>query len=85
MSPYMEPPLRITLGGYGLTIPDHAAIGEGAIAAGSLGAGQHRHRAQYLGRGACQIYQESRPGAGHELNQKIAHNYLMWSDWYKEE
>ena len=37
-----------------------------------------------LGRYTAKFIKRVDPAQAKELNQKIAHNYLMYSNWYKE-
>ena len=65
--------------GMGSTLLDHAVIGEGSlvlsntiIEPGSIWGGV-----------PAKFIKKVDPEQAKELNQKIAHNYLMYSDWYK--
>ena len=71
--------------GIGAVILDHAVIGEGAIiAAGSvvLSGTQVEAGSIYAGVPA-KFVKKVDPQQSKEINQKIARNYLMYSDWYK--
>ena len=37
-----------------------------------------------MGHRLLQVQRSTYAAAAEELNQKIAHNYLMYSNWYKE-
>ena len=71
--------------GMGSTLLDHAVIGEGAIVARRLTCTeQYHHRTgKYWGGVPAKFIKKVDPEQAKELNQKIAHNYLMYSDWYK--
>ncbi|MDR0540680.1 MAG: gamma carbonic anhydrase family protein [Dysgonamonadaceae bacterium] len=71
--------------GMGAVVLDHAVIGEGAlVAAGSvvLGGTQVEPGSIYAGTPA-KFVKKLDPEQAKEINQKIAKNYLMYSDWYK--
>lgn len=71
--------------GIGAIVLDHAVIGEGAIiAAGSvvLSGTQVEPGCIYAGTPA-KFVKKVDPEQAKEMNQKIAKNYLMYSDWYK--
>ncbi|MCC8188973.1 MAG: gamma carbonic anhydrase family protein [Bacteroides sp.] len=71
--------------GMGSTLLDHAVIGEGAIvAAGSLVLSRTVIEPYSIWAGVpAKFIKQADPGQSKELNEKIAHNYLMYSDWYK--
>lgn len=71
--------------GMGSTILDHAVIGEGAIvAAGSLVLSNTVIEPGSIWGGVpAKFIKKVDPEQAKELNQKIAHNYLMYSQWYK--
>ena len=71
--------------GMGSTLLDHAVIGEGAIvAAGSLVLNNTIIEPGSIWGGVpAKFIKKVDPEQAKELNQKIAHNYLMYSDWYK--
>lgn len=72
--------------GMGAIVLDHAVIGEGAIiAAGSvvLSGTQVEPGSIYAGVPA-KFVKKVDPAQSKEINQKIASNYLMYSDWYKK-
>ncbi len=72
--------------GMGSIVLDHAVIGEGAlIAAGSvvLSGTQVEPGSIYAGVPA-KFVKKIDPEQSKEINQKIAKNYLMYSQWYKE-
>lgn len=71
--------------GMGAIVLDHAVVGEGAIiAAGSLvlSGTQVEPGSIYAGVPA-KFVKKVDPEQSKEINQKIATNYLMYSDWYK--
>lgn len=73
--------------GMGAIVLDHAVIGEGAlIAAGSvvLSGTIVEPGSIYAGTPA-KFVKKLDPEQSKEINQKIATNYLMYSDWYKKE
>ena len=73
--------------GMGAIVLDHAIIGEGAIiAAGAviLSGTQVEPGSIYAGVPA-KFVKKVDPTQSKEMNQKIANNYLMYSDWFKEE
>ena len=72
--------------GMGSTILDHAVVGEGAIvAAGSLVLSNTIIEPGSIWGGVpAKFIKKVDPEQAKELNQKIAHNYLMYSQWYKE-
>ena len=78
--------LHYALVGMGSTILDHAVIGEGAIvAAGSLVLSNTVIEPGSIWGGVpAKFIKKVDPAQAKELNQKIAHNYLMYSNWYKE-
>ena len=71
--------------GMGSTILDHAIVGEGAIvAAGSLVLSNTVIEPGSIWGGVpAKFIKKVDPEQAKELNQKIAHNYLMYSQWYK--
>ena len=73
--------------GMGSTLLDHAVIGEGAIvAAGSLVLSNTVIEPGSIWGGVpAKFIKKVDPAQAKELNEKIAHNYLMYSSWYKEE
>lgn len=72
--------------GMGATILDHAIIGEGSIvAAGSLVLSNTEIEPGTIWGGVpAKFIKRVDPDQSKEINQKIAHNYLMYSSWYKE-
>lgn len=73
--------------GMGAIVLDHAVIGEGAIvAAGSviLSGTQVESGSIYAGIPA-KFVKKVDPEQAKEMNQKIAGNYLMYSEWFKQE
>jgi carbonic anhydrase/acetyltransferase-like protein (isoleucine patch superfamily) len=71
--------------GMNAVVLDHAVVGEGAlIAAGSvvLSGTQVDAGCIYAGTPA-KFIKKIDPEQSKEINQKIARNYLMYSDWYK--
>ena len=73
--------------GMGSVILDHAVVGEGAIvAAGAVVLGKTVIKPGELWGGApAKFIKMVDPQQSKEINQKIAHNYLMYSRWYSEE
>lgn len=73
--------------GMGATLLDDAVIGEGAIvAAGSLVLSRTVIEPGTIWGGVpAKFIKKVDPAQAKELNEKIAHNYLMYSGWYKEE
>ena len=71
---------------HGATIKDYALVGEGAIvAAGSLVLSNTVIEPGSIWGGVpAKFIKKVDPEQAKELNQKIAHNYLMYSQWYKE-
>ena len=72
--------------GMNAVVLDHAVIGEGAlVAAGSvvLGGTKVEPGCMYGGSPA-KFIKKVDPEQAKEINRKIARNYLMYSDWYKE-
>lgn len=72
--------------GMGATVLDHAIVGEGAIvAAGSLVLSNTVIEPGSLWAGVpAKFIKKVDSAQSMELNEKIANNYLMYSDWYKE-
>ncbi|MCD8260189.1 MAG: gamma carbonic anhydrase family protein [Bacteroides sp.] len=73
--------------GMGSTILDHAIVGEDAIvAAGSLVLSNTVIEPYTLWAGVpARFIKKVDPAQAKELNQKIAHNYIFYSEWYKKE
>ena len=73
--------------GMGSTLLDHAVIGECAIvAAGSLVLSNTIIEPGSIWGGVpAKFIKKVDPSQAKELNEKIAHNYLMCSSWYKDE
>ena len=71
--------------GMGSVILDHAVVGEGAIvAAGSVVLSKTEIKPGELWGGApAKFIKMVDTEQSKEINQKIAKNYLMYSDWYK--
>ena len=71
---------------HGATVLDHVVVGEGAIvAAGSLVLSNTIIEPGSIWGGVpAKFIKKVDPEQAKELNQKIAHNYLMYSQWYKE-
>lgn len=72
--------------GMGATLLDHVVVGEGAIvAAGSLVLSKTVIEPGSIWGGVpAKFIKKVDPEQAKELNQKIAHNYLMYSKWYEE-
>lgn len=73
--------------GMSSVILDHAVVGEGAIvAAGAVVLSKTVIKPGELWGGApAKFIKMVDPQQSKEINQKIAHNYLMYSRWYSEE
>ena len=73
--------------GMGWVMLDHAVVGEGAIvAAGAVVLSKTVIKPGELWGGApAKFIKMVDPQQSKEINQKIAHNYLMYSRWYSEE
>lgn len=73
--------------GMGSTLLDNSIVGEGAIvAAGSLVLSNTIIEPGSIWGGVpAKFIKKVDPTQSKELNQKIAHNYLMYSSWYKED
>ena len=73
--------------GMGSVVLDHAVVGEGAIvAAGAVVLSKTVIKPGELWGGApAKFIKMVDPQQSKEINQKIAHNYLMYSRWYSEE
>jgi carbonic anhydrase/acetyltransferase-like protein (isoleucine patch superfamily) len=71
--------------GMGAVVLDHAVIGEGAlVAAGSVVLSDTQVEAGSIYAGTpAKFVKKLDPQQAKEINQKIAKNYLMYSDWYK--
>jgi carbonic anhydrase/acetyltransferase-like protein (isoleucine patch superfamily) len=72
--------------GMNAVVLDHVVIGEGAlIAAGSVVlSGTIVEPGSIYGGAPAKFIKKMDPEQAKEINQKIAKNYLMYSDWYKE-
>lgn len=72
--------------GMGSVLLDHVEVGEGAIvAAGSVVPPKTIIKPNELWAGVpAKFLKMVDPGQSKEMNQKIAHNYLMYSKWYDE-
>ena len=70
----------------GAVVMDDAEVGEGAIvAAGSVVLSRTKIGPNELWGGApAKFIKPVDPAQSKEMNQKIAHNYLMYSKWYDE-
>ena len=73
--------------GMGATLLDYAEVGEGAIvAAGSVVLSNTKIPPYTLWAGVPAKYvKDVEPNQTNEMNRKIAHNYAMYSGWYKED
>jgi carbonic anhydrase/acetyltransferase-like protein (isoleucine patch superfamily) len=71
--------------GMGAVVMDDAEVGEGAIvAAGAVVLSRTKIGPGELWGGApAKFIKKVDPEQSREMNQKIAHNYLMYSQWYK--
>ncbi|MCL2597562.1 MAG: gamma carbonic anhydrase family protein [Paludibacter sp.] len=72
--------------GMGATVLDFAEIGEGAIvAAGSVVLSNTKVPPYTLWAGVpAKFVKNIEPTQTNEINRKIAHNYQMYADWFKE-
>jgi carbonic anhydrase/acetyltransferase-like protein (isoleucine patch superfamily) len=72
--------------GMGAVVMDDAEVGEGAIvAAGAVVLSRTKIGPNELWGGApAKFIKMVDPEQSREMNQKIAHNYLMYSRWYSE-
>ncbi|MDX9919129.1 MAG: gamma carbonic anhydrase family protein [Paludibacter sp.] len=73
--------------GMGATLLDYAEIGEGAIiAAGALVLSNTKVPPYTLWAGVpAKFIKEVEPEKTNEMNRRIAHNYAMYSGWFKDE
>ncbi|GHT44072.1 gamma carbonic anhydrase family protein [Bacteroidia bacterium] len=71
--------------GMNAVVLDHAVVGEGAlVAAGAVVLSGTQVEAGSIYAGApAKFVKKMDPEQSKEINQKIAKNYLMYSDWYK--
>lgn len=76
----------LALVGMGAVVMDDAVVGEGAlVAAGSVVLSRTQIGPNELWGGApAKFIKMVDPSTSRELNQKIAHNYLMYSTWYDQ-
>lgn len=76
----------LALVGMGAVVMDDAEVGEGAIvAAGAVVLSRTKIGPNELWGGApAKFIKMVDPAQSREINQKIAHNYLMYSRWYGE-
>lgn len=74
------------LAGMGAVVMDDAEVGEGAIvAAGAVVLSRTKIGPNELWAGApAKFIKMVDPAQSKEINQKIAHNYLMYSRWYTD-
>lgn len=72
--------------GMGATVLDYAEVGEGAIvAAGALVLSNTKIPPHTIWAGVpARQVKEVTPEQSNEMNRKIAHNYAMYADWFKE-
>ena len=73
--------------GMGAILRDYAEVGEGAIvAAGALVLSKTKIPPYTLWAGVpAKFVKNVEPAQTNEMNRKIAHNYAMYSGWFKEE
>ncbi len=73
--------------GMGATLLDYVEIGEGAIvAAGALVLSNTKVPPYTLWAGVpAKFVKEIEPEKTNEMNRRIAHNYAMYSGWFKDE
>jgi len=71
--------------GMGAVVLDHAVVGEGAlVAAGAVVlSGTIVEAGSLYGGTPAKFIKKLDPEQSKEINQKIARNYLMYSEWYK--
>ncbi|MDR1738328.1 MAG: gamma carbonic anhydrase family protein [Candidatus Symbiothrix sp.] len=71
--------------GMGAVVLDHAIVGEGAlVAAGAVVlSGTIVEAGSLYGGTPAKFIKKLDPEQSKEINQKIARNYLMYSEWYK--
>jgi carbonic anhydrase/acetyltransferase-like protein (isoleucine patch superfamily) len=71
--------------GMGAVVMDDAEVGEGAIvAAGAVVLSRTKiGPGERWGGAPAKFIKKVDPEQSREMNQKIAHNYLMYSQWYK--
>lgn len=76
----------LALIGMGAVVMDDAEVGEGAlVAAGSVVLSKTKIGPNELWGGApAKFIKMVDPAQSREINQKIAHNYLMYSKWYDD-
>lgn len=76
----------LALIGMGAIVMDDAVVGEGAlVAAGSVVLARTQIGPNELWGGApAKFIKMVEPEKSREMNQKIAHNYLMYSRWYTD-
>lgn len=72
--------------GMGATLLDYVEVGEGAIvAAGSVVLSNTKIEPNTLWAGVpAKFIKKVDPEQAIEMNQRIAHNYAMYADWYKK-
>ena len=77
---------NLALIGMGSIVMDDAEVGEGAlVAAGSVVLSRTKIGPNEMWAGApAKFVKMVEPEKAREMNQKIAHNYLMYSKWYTE-
>ena len=77
----------LALIGMGAVVMDDAVVGEGAIvAAGAVVLSRTQIGPNELWAGApAKFVKMVDPAQSREINQKIAHNYLMYSKWYSQD
>lgn len=73
--------------GMGATLLDHVVVGEGAIVAANalVTSGTIIEPGTLWGGIPAKFIKKVDPEQSRELNQRIAHQYLMYASWYKEE
>jgi carbonic anhydrase/acetyltransferase-like protein (isoleucine patch superfamily) len=77
----------LALIGMGAVVMDDAEVGEGAIvAAGSVVLSRTKIGPNELWGGTpAKFIKPVDPAQSREINQKIARNYLMYSQWYEQD
>ena len=73
--------------GMGAIVMDDAEVGEGAlVAAGSVVLSRTKIGPHEMWAGApAKFVKMVEPEKAKEMNQKVAHNYMMYSSWYTDE
>ena len=70
---------------HGATIKDGALVGMGSVILDHAVVGEGAKPGELWGGAPAKFIKMVDPQQSKEINQKIAHNYLMYSRWYSEE